>query len=359
MSLPDVRPWKPQHQLYALHRVCGLLLFFGPCLNLALASWMEHIEDLSEISLDLEYSYTGGRYVNHPFRYRLFPPRPYVEHRLYPLIVWLHGGGGEPGNDNIGQLNYVNTHVYDQGKDANYPFFLLATQCPRDNGWYQEQKSKPTFGQQKGDELVTVTMEVLEQTLQTYPIDSRRVSIVGISGGGSGVWEFLSRYPDKFAAGAPIAGGGGNLAQASKLAQIPIWAFHVRADKDVSIEDVRGMVAAIQAAGGKCYLTETPGYIHDCWTPAFMDFGLLDWLRSQQKGINGPVPNYNRIDNQVRLALQAFRGNGPQYYLFVPVLVAIGFWMLRNRIQRIRHRADTANNLAVASSDGQVAEAEA
>jgi predicted peptidase len=36
--------------------------------------------------------------------YRLFIPVQYDKQRKYPIIVWLHGGGGA-GNDNKGQIS--------------------------------------------------------------------------------------------------------------------------------------------------------------------------------------------------------------------------------------------------------------
>src|SRR5688500_17526541 len=65
----------------------------------ALARDPYSFRELLAISLDRQHSYTGGRYENHVFRYRLFKPRPFDPQRSYPLILWLHGYGYEPDTD--------------------------------------------------------------------------------------------------------------------------------------------------------------------------------------------------------------------------------------------------------------------
>ena len=44
---------------------------------------------------------------------------------------------------------------------------------------------------------------VLDDVLQRYNVDPKRVYLTGISMGGYGAWDFASRYPEYFAAVAP------------------------------------------------------------------------------------------------------------------------------------------------------------
>ncbi len=49
--------------------------------------------------------------------------------------------------------------------------------------------------------------------------------------GGYGVWEAAERWPNYWAAVAPIAGAG-DPSKADRLVDLPIWAFH-SADDDI------------------------------------------------------------------------------------------------------------------------------
>ena len=114
------------------------------------------------------------------------------------------------------------------------------------------------------------------------PIDPGRIYLTGLSMGGYGAWELAARIPERFAAVAPICGGGDE-AQAAKLVGLPIWCFHGADDKVVPVERSRSMVAAIKAAGGEPKFSELPGVGHDSWTPAYRDGALLGWLFQQRR----------------------------------------------------------------------------
>ena len=101
--------------------------------------------------------------------------------------------------------------------------------------------------------------------------------------GGYGTWDLISRRPELFAAAIPVCGGG-DPAQAEKLAKLSIWAFHGDADPLVPVERPRDMIAAIKKAGGEPKYTEYKGVGHDAWTPTYRDNKVLDWLFEQKKG---------------------------------------------------------------------------
>ena len=297
----------------------------------------DSINDVKELSLAKENYYTGGRYLNHRFLYRLILPRPYDPDRSYPLILWLPGAG-DWGTNNISQLTYVDTHVYNRGVHAVYPFFFLAPQCPRDNGdggWYREHKiNLPKEGDQ-GDEMLSVAIEILEETVRNYSVDEDRIYLIGISAGGNAAWEAGIRYPERFAAIAPLASAGGNVIGAADLARTAISAFHVRGDKYTSIQGVRDTVAAVRAAGGVCHLTETPGDSHDCWSPALRELRLIEWLLAQRRGEVGPSSLYWMPSARIKMLGDHLIATGIAYFLPVPVsLMVCWIAIRRSRIRR-------------------------
>ena len=114
-----------------------------------------------------------------------------------------------------------------------------------------------------------------------FSIDATRLYVTGLSMGGYGTWDALQRYPDRFAAAVPICGGG-DVKQAKKIAQIPIWAFHGDKDTAVPVERTRSMIAALKEAGGMPKYTEYPDVGHDSWTATYKDPALHEWMFAQR-----------------------------------------------------------------------------
>jgi predicted peptidase len=101
--------------------------------------------------------------------------------------------------------------------------------------------------------------------------------------GGFGTWHFAAAEPKRFAAVAPICGGG-DPARAALLKDTPIWAVHGDRDEAVSVEHSRRMITAIKRAGGSPRYSELAGVGHHSWTPAYdPSFGLLNWMFEQRK----------------------------------------------------------------------------
>src|SRR5215475_13799454 len=67
--------------------------------------------------------------------YRLFIPPNYDPKKKYPIVLWLHGGGGR-GTDNLKQIsggNTSGTRVWvTADAQEKFPAFVVAPQCPED-----------------------------------------------------------------------------------------------------------------------------------------------------------------------------------------------------------------------------------
>ena len=100
--------------------------------------------------------------------------------------------------------------------------------------------------------------------------------------GGFGTWTAITAHPQLFAAAIPLCGGG-DVNQAAKLKQIPIWAFHGAKDQAVPVERSREMIAAIRKAGGNPKYTEYPDQDHAVWEKAFNEPDLLPWVFAQKR----------------------------------------------------------------------------
>lgn len=213
--------------------------------------------------------------------YRLLVPPKIEESEKYPLVIFLHGAG-ERGSDNAAQLKHGVGDFVRHQKD--YPCFLVAPQCPEGKRWVEVDWSAATHDlpEKPGDQMAMVKA-LIDQMVDEKPIDADRIYITGLSMGGYGTWDAISRYPDLFAAAAPICGGG-DPKHAKTIKDIPIWCFHGDQDQAVKVERSRAMIEAIKDAGGEPKYTEYPGVGHDSWTQSYKNDEFFAWLFAQKKG---------------------------------------------------------------------------
>lgn len=198
----------------------------------------------------------------------------------YPLIIFLHGSG-ERGRDNKIQITHIKELFTNPDNMKKFPSFVFAPQCPSGKRWVESDwKVSKHIMPGTPSYAMVLTMKLIEDLQQKYPIDNKRIYVTGLSMGGFGTWDIISRYPGKFAAAIPICGGG-DVNKAPLLVNTPVWAFHGSNDKVVKVILTRDMIIAIQNSGGKPKYTEYKGVGHDSWVKAYKEKGLLEWLFKQ------------------------------------------------------------------------------
>jgi predicted peptidase len=225
-----------------------------------------------------QYAGVGGQVLP----YRLLKPKKIEPGQSYPLVLFLHGAG-ERGIDNAGQLVHGAGAFATAENRRKHPCFVVAPQCPLDRRWVEVDWSQPSHVMpQKTSVPLTLTFELLDKLVAKLPVDKGRLYITGLSMGGFGTWDAIARRPAYFAAALPICGGG-DVAQAAKLKDLPLWAFHGDHDHTVMPRRTTDMVAAIRQAGGMPKITLYPGVDHDSWSRTYADPAVLDWLFAQKK----------------------------------------------------------------------------
>ena len=103
-----------------------------------------------------------------------------------------------------------------------------------------------------------------------------------MSMGGYGTWALATEFPDRFAAIAPVCGGG-DVAEADRIAHLPIWAFHGNKDNVVPFNETEKMVDELHRIGGDIRFTAYSECGHDAWTSAYSDPELYTWLFSHTR----------------------------------------------------------------------------
>lgn len=197
---------------------------------------------------------------------------------LYPLVVVLHGAPGK---------SYAAKTLLDKRVRTKYPAFVMVPSIPLDAVWMFPQKLPAEFEPNlqlntgRRELLPYVTMMIREQ-MKAYPIDPKRIYIMGCSLGGFGAFGAAKDYPDLFAAAVSVSGGW-TPEDAPKLTKIPILAVHGKKDENVPAEFSRGVTDLINQYGGHALYFEFPEMSHQCPDPALYGDYLWTWMFKQAK----------------------------------------------------------------------------
>ena len=200
--------------------------------------------------------------------YLVFLPDDYgKDDKKWPMIFFLHGRG-----ESNGPLSLVAKWGPPRmaARGDKLPYVVVSPQCPRDESWPQPR-------QQAG------LLALLEHVTETLQVDTQRVYLTGLSMGGYGSWRLAADQPHRFAAVAPVCGGG-KPEDADKLKDLPIWVFHGDQDKAVPLSRSQEMVDAIRAAGGTQLRFTTMEFVgHNCWSATYATPGLYDWFDQHRR----------------------------------------------------------------------------
>jgi len=206
--------------------------------------------------------------------YRLFVPLNYDPQKKYPIVVSLHGSGEVGTNNTAPASHVVALRLAARAKDPEYSSFVLVPQTY--DYW--------------GDRAENDVLDILASLESQYSIDTNREYLTGYSLGGYGTWDFITFYPDKFAAAVPVAGGGFP-DFADFIKDIPIWAYHSVADETVPVSESRDMINAIRAAEGHPRYTEFPFGTHgSSFNDTYSEPQLFQWMYSQSLPVEVPEP---------------------------------------------------------------------
>jgi len=203
-------------------------------------------------------------------RYGWLTPKQIEPGKKYPLVLCLHGRGG-------------NTHAADvlagEALREKYPAFVMAPECDQPAWW----AGSAVLGRGDHPEKLPQVIAALRELLEQEPIDPARVYVTGQSMGGVGSWSAAARYGDLFAAAVPVCGAW-PVDDAPKMVGVPIWAFHGSEDGTVPVKFSRELTAAVTKAGGTAKYTEYEGVGHGSWDKAYADADMWKWMFEQRKG---------------------------------------------------------------------------
>jgi len=223
------------------------------------------------LQYDLEFR--NGSNVNSTdvtYHYIDYLPQDYDTDTLkkWPLIIFLHGGSAR-GMDTLDLYDYGPFDQIYRGRD--FPFIIVAPQCPKHIRWSTENWFDNFY-----NDVIT-----------RYRIDTNRIYLTGASLGGSGTWFLAIKYPDKFAAIAPMSGFTRHMDYITdnivNLKNIPIWAFHGAIDTVVPVEETDYIIDKLRRINQQVEFTRDESVGHWMHNLIYPGTELYDWFLKHDK----------------------------------------------------------------------------
>lgn len=179
--------------------------------------------------------------------YRLYIPNKYDSAQPAPLIVALHGLYSNP-KQILGYPGFTK-------KAEQHGYILVAPMGYNNRGWYGSLGS----GGGRGDDPKNLgelsekdVMNVLRIVRQQLNVDDSRIYLLGHSMGGGGTLHLASRYPDVWAAIAPIAPAFyGSYKRLEPAKGIPAIIVQGAKDRLVPVTGTRRLVKSLEEMEAK------------------------------------------------------------------------------------------------------------
>ncbi len=165
--------------------------------------------------------------------YWLYLPQGYSKDKKWPLIMYLQGGDASASpNPNTVKNGGPVYYFLNQQVNLSDSFVVVNPHMsvgPKEQRqWFQNPEG---------------LIQIINQCVKEYNVDPDRVYLTGLSRGGHGTWGVAKKYPESFAAIAPIAGQLSCQTNCDKIAEMPMWIVHNNEDPVV---DYKYPVAAVK-----------------------------------------------------------------------------------------------------------------
>lgn len=221
--------------------------------------------------------------------YRIMYPEKFSEEKQYPVVLFLHGAG-ERGDDNKKQLVHGSNLFANKTNRGAFPAIVIFPQCPKNVAWSNVDVQQTTTGRKfvfpkdkEASRPMQLVIDLMQNVTSKVYVNKDKVYVGGLSMGGMGTFEILSRQPDMFAAAFVICGDGNAELTKNYAKKVELWIFHGANDDVVDPKGSVKLVNAILENGGKPNFTLYADANHNSWDSAFAEPKLLTWLFSKSK----------------------------------------------------------------------------
>jgi predicted esterase len=172
--------------------------------------------------------------------YALYVPKGYSKRKPWPLILSLHGAGG----NGPMEINFQWSRDLSKWKG----FVVAPSGRPPGAQWFPEQEK--------------FVLAVLRDVCRKANIDANRVYCNGFSNGGNGAWYYGEVHPGTFAAMCTRGGGNPRSDLLLNLFSVPTYIVHGENDTVIKVDHDRRDAAKLKEMGYNVVYTEVKGGGH-------------------------------------------------------------------------------------------------
>lgn len=220
--------------------------------------------------------------------YLIYLPEEYERNteKRWPLLFFLHGMGDR--GTNVFLLTKASPFKMIREKGP-LPFIIIAPLL-NDSPDFFSFPARYIDG-------------VLDEIMENWRIDEKRVYLTGLSLGGEASYRFTLQHPEKIAAMASL---GGLLAPhaphyyqneikeldgipLSRMKDVPVWEIHSKNDAIVPLYFAQNLVNDFNQAGITIKLTVLGDHDHNIWSDTYTDPEFYKWFLQYKKG-SSPEP---------------------------------------------------------------------
>jgi pimeloyl-ACP methyl ester carboxylesterase len=224
-----------------------------------------------DLQFDLIFEHGLNQNQKHvDYHYITYLPPDYKPDAVkkWPLIIFLHGGSAR-GTNTLDLYDYGPFDQIYRGRE--FQFIIVAPQCPKHIRWSTENWFENFY----------------KDLMAKYKIDANRIYLTGASLGGSGTWYLAIKYPEIFAAIAPMSGFTGHMEYINKyigrICDLPVWAFHGELDNVVQFEETENLINKLKKINKQVKFTKGPEIGHWIHNLVYPGEELYDWFLQHDK----------------------------------------------------------------------------
>jgi len=221
------------------------------------------------------------------YGYYVYLPSGYEKSSInYPVLIFLHGkgerGNGSNNPDVLAKVlrNGPPKMIEKNNWNPTYPMVVISPQ------YHGNEGDLNNWGAGDPQNL----RKFIKYTINNYKINKKRIYLTGLSHGGNGVYDYLTRLEDSIsyiAAAAPVSAYGKKSGM-NKSRNTPIWVF-------VGDKDEVNMATSKEFV--KKYNEQEPGPIHKAKITIYNDVGHNAWTRTYNGEGMGTADNkYDPFD---------------------------------------------------------------
>lgn len=200
------------------------------------------------------------------YGFALYTPSAYTNNHEtgFPLLIYLHGGGGRGSGNTEASFNKVvfgitpPNLIKENRWNPPAPFIVAS---PQSSGLWQPERLHGFIG----------------YLIENMNVDPSRIYMTGLSMGGRGTFDYVTQFGSRSytAAVVPIAGWS-TINEGRPFREVPLWAFHGDADNVINVTGSINMVTAINnnSPATRAKLTIFPEVNHFSWQRVYDNSGI-------------------------------------------------------------------------------------